>query len=318
MKKIALALLVLVLPVPASAHLELELLTPDGELYPGCEVEPTSRPPECPYRLQIQGWDVYISSLILTDEYSLHASRYGGNPHGEVLDSALDTLLDYLQDLELQFRLLEHTPLPLEFARTLRQKGVTFYISPWIEKPEERAVYQVNPDDKYYICSNSGARYCYSGHSRQIQLTLPTNHNDLVIETLVHELAHAWHDLVVPNGFANQCVIDAYEFSVVRDQLYSDFQYRSLSGNYPDGVIEGMSGSTYAATNHLEYFAELVTVYFMQDAFTPGSGHVRPFSSRSGIYDLDRNGYWMVTKLVYYPGIFILFPVLKIAIRMHL
>ncbi len=311
MKKVALALLAL-LPLNVSAHLELDLLTPDGDLYPGCEVEPESRPSDCPYRLQIQGWDVYVSSLIMADELEFVA-------HGYSIDSPLDKILTTLNYLDVGLGMLEMEPFPRDFANKLRGLGVNFYIAPVVIS-ESGPRWHRHPDDNYAICNVS----CYSralfGNSTiQLPLTVDGSGFGAIFELLVHELAHAWHDLFVPDSYDNQCIIDAYEFSVVRDKLYRDFVIRSPD-RYPDEgdfwgpAIEqerfGDHNQAYAARNYSEYFAEAVVAYFLQDTFTPPTrgGNIRVFSTRMELYDGDRNGYWIVEKLVDDDGIGIIQP----------
>lgn len=307
MKKLALALLPLVLPAPASAHLEFDLFTPDGDLYPGCEVEPESRPADCPYRLKIHGWDVYVSSLILADEITDDLFP----------ESAFERINTFINNLDWQFRLLgglEYVGFPVEillpryFAAILQDKGVSIYIYPRIYSPDGRSI--PHSDDKYvrcrtacYLgvttCTSSTGLPCEDYKPRPGQVQMPIQDAKLTISLLVHELAHAWHDNVVPGGFDNQCIIDAYNFSVDRDQLYSNYLLRSEPFGFLDEVMEREVGSSYATVNHKEYFAVLTTFYFLDDAFPLSSV---PYSNRVEMHDLDWNGYWMIRILVEQAG----------------
>ncbi len=282
----------------AFAHLELDLLTPDGDLYPGCEVEPESRPADCPYRLKIHGWDVYVSSLILADK--LFANELAAEP-------GLEAIITYFNNLDWQFLLLDGSEdagrnpvgrlLPKYFAPTLQDKGVSIYIFPLISPPGSQLIN--HPDDKYVRCGRAGfSCYLHNSKSRpggQVQMAMFEPKE--AFSTLVHELAHAWHDNVVPGGYDNQCIIDAYNFSVDRDQLYSNYLFRSEPFGFLDEVIEVGISSAYAATNHQEYFAELTTFYFLDDAFHRSSFKM-PYSNRIEMHDWDWNGYWMVRILV--------------------
>ena len=94
--------------------------------------------------------------------------------------------------------------------------------------------------DPYFSCSVAGG--CYVSGSRIIQRGLSPTHPQntnwgSVRHFLIHELTHAFHDIALVDGFENQCVKDAYHYSVERD---------------------GLHANTYAATNHLEYFAQII------------------------------------------------------------
>ena len=67
-------------------------------------------------------------------------------------------------------------------------------------------------------------------------------------EILIHEMAHAYHDMIL--GFNFRPIIDAY------DNAMSSGKYQNVKRTkFPDG-------KAYATTNHKEYFAELNEAYF--------------------------------------------------------
>lgn len=71
---------------------------------------------------------------------------------------------------------------------------------------------------------------------------------------IIHELAHAWHDGWIEDGFENQEIKDAFESA----KLY-----------YP---TEDEQGNTYYwATHHNEFFAEFTVMYFASHWAEPGS-----------------------------------------------
>ena len=132
------------------------------------------------------------------------------------------------------------------FIERLRQSGVSFYLS-FFDPDRWSALPGRTPDstEPYTICPNFGG--CYDPELRVIQDTLwpspPSRWNNApewtsVRYTLIHELAHAFHDIALVDGYDNQCVLDAYRFSVERDGLHTH---------------------TYASWGHLEYFAEIVS-----------------------------------------------------------
>jgi len=74
-------------------------------------------------------------------------------------------------------------------------------------------------------------------------------------EILIHELAHAYHDMIL--GFNYQPIISAYE-NAMNSGKYQNVKHTK----YPDG-------KAYATTNHREYFAELNEAYFGTNDFFP-------------------------------------------------
>jgi len=74
---------------------------------------------------------------------------------------------------------------------------------------------------------------------------------------VLHELAHAYHDQFLPDGFDNADVRAAFESA--RDQKLYD---HVLRGN-------GHSEKAYAVTNQMEYFAECSEAFFGTNDFYP-------------------------------------------------
>ena len=298
MKKLALALILFASPL-AHAHTEYELLTPDGELYPGCGVEPESRPAECPFRLRIEGWDVYVSSLILTDEY---ADGFFSDVFNRI-DTPTEKVIAFLDKFSLQLQLLEERPFPAYFAWWLKEQGVSFYIVP-VEKFVDESGYdnvRVPENEPFSFCRWE----CYSAGRRAIQLNMDDFSGSM--RTLVHELAHAWHHLIVPDGYNNKCIEDAYEFSVVRDRIYYDVPLiATLIGyQFEANVMEESAQrlrNVYASVNPREYFAELVENYLLGSVFSNEGATGLPYSDRFGMYEVDRNGYFMIKALVSHTG----------------
>jgi hypothetical protein len=74
---------------------------------------------------------------------------------------------------------------------------------------------------------------------------------------VLHELAHAYHDQFLPDGFDNADVKSAFESA--RDQKLYD---HVLRGN-------GHTEKAYAMTNRMEYFAECSEAFFGTNDFYP-------------------------------------------------
>ena len=70
-------------------------------------------------------------------------------------------------------------------------------------------------------------------------------------ETLLHELAHAWHHYVIPDGFENQDIIDAY------DRAKDGSKWRNVMN-----WVGEIQDENYAMTNHEEFFAVISATIF--------------------------------------------------------
>ena len=81
---------------------------------------------------------------------------------------------------------------------------------------------------------------------------------------ILHELAHAWHDLMLENGFENSEIVSAYETAM---------------DNYETEDTDGES--YYWTTNHKEYFAEFTVMYYRSTWDKP--------NSRYGMLAIDRD-----------------------------
>lgn len=77
----------------------------------------------------------------------------------------------------------------------------------------------------------------------------------------LHELAHAWHDRVLPEGFANSEIRAAFEHAR-KAKLYEKVEQR-----FGDGRTATVRA--YAITNPMEYFAECTEAYFSTNDFYP-------------------------------------------------
>jgi hypothetical protein len=78
----------------------------------------------------------------------------------------------------------------------------------------------------------------------------------------LHELAHAFHHRVLPDGFDNAEIKAAYE------QAKSKGAYESVERTRGDGKANTYERA-YAMTNAMEYFAETTEAYFARNDFFP-------------------------------------------------
>ena len=77
----------------------------------------------------------------------------------------------------------------------------------------------------------------------------------------LHELAHAYHDRVLPDGFANAQIRTVYE------RASAGGTYDRVEQRFGDG--RSAQVRAYAMTNPQEYFAESTEAYFSTNDFFP-------------------------------------------------
>lgn len=80
---------------------------------------------------------------------------------------------------------------------------------------------------------------------------------------LLHEFGHAFHNLIVPDGFDNQTIIDAWELAVYSRK----FEKVNYITNRLDGELSKVEH--YLLTNELEYFAEVSAALWLRSVFEP-------------------------------------------------
>jgi len=74
---------------------------------------------------------------------------------------------------------------------------------------------------------------------------------------ILHELAHAYHDQVLENGFQNKAVLDAYKKAKAKGAYEKVLLY------------SGRTVKHYGLTNQMEYFAECTEAYLGVNDFYP-------------------------------------------------
>ena len=78
---------------------------------------------------------------------------------------------------------------------------------------------------------------------------------------VLHELAHAYHDRVLPGGFDNEQIKRAYE------RAKASGRYEQVERQDSEG--RKRQDRAYAITNHMEYFAESTEAFFGRNDFFP-------------------------------------------------
>ncbi len=77
----------------------------------------------------------------------------------------------------------------------------------------------------------------------------------------LHELAHAYHDRVLPGGFGNAEIAAAFE------KAKKEGKYDNVERRFGDG--RNSKEKAYAMTSPMEFFAELTESYFSTNDFYP-------------------------------------------------
>lgn len=77
----------------------------------------------------------------------------------------------------------------------------------------------------------------------------------------LHELAHAYHDRILPKGYGNEAIRAAYE------QAKAKGLYERVEQRFGDGRSANVRA--YAMSNPMEYFAECSEAYFSTNDFFP-------------------------------------------------
>ncbi|WP_193213224.1 zinc-dependent peptidase [Luteolibacter marinus] len=94
---------------------------------------------------------------------------------------------------------------------------------------------------------------------------------------VLHELAHAWHDRVLPDGYANAEIRKAF------DRAVATKDYENVKR------ANGKLVRHYALSNEKEYFAECSEAYFGRNDFQP--------FEREELKSFDPSGYALVEKM---------------------
>ncbi len=183
---------------------------------------------------QIEGWTVHISNRLLTLEAA-------------ATDRALDLLTAQLQEI---------THVVPEVALTELRK-VPLWLSPEYPNVPPRAEY------------HPGASWL-KANGRDPEMEKGVEYTNIRIferETArmpnftLHELAHAYHDRSLANGFDNADIRAAFE-NAKKQSLYERVEQRFGDGR--SSVVRA-----YAITNPQEYFAECSEAFFSTNDFFP-------------------------------------------------
>ena len=114
---------------------------------------------------------------------------------------------------------------------------------------------------------------------------------------MLHELSHAYHHGMLPNGYANKEIQRCYELAM-KEGLYDSIEYHSgcSSSSSDGGAMRRSTAKAYACTNAMEYWAELSA------AFLGGLDDKKEYNkwypfNREQIQKHDPRAYSMLSRL---------------------
>ncbi|HRI11664.1 MAG TPA: hypothetical protein PLX89_01555 [Verrucomicrobiota bacterium] len=191
--------------------------------------------PELLYQTnRFQGWTVLVDVRLIREQ-------------SDSTSKALELLRGHLQEI---VRVVPEPALS-------RLREVTLWFSPPYPGVAPRAEY--HPDAGWLRANRRNPAM-----ARGIEYT---DINNFETETrrmpnfTLHELAHAYHDRVLPGGFANLDIKSAYE------NAQAGGQYEQVERKDAEGRVR--LDRAYALTDPMEYFAETTEAYFSRNDFFP-------------------------------------------------
>ena len=223
--------------------------------------EPFCDSDSCPTTLDIHGWEVRISPTV---------NGPGDDTRLVDMHDRYERAMDHLAAALLLIGEAQYVGEQVNYH--LRGR-VGFYIADYGDPQFHSSEY-----DPWWPCAipapdKPSSKGCYRADLETIGITLGmlAKPEDVSHYGVVHELAHAYHDIVVENGFDNRCIARAYELSMAAGKFENIPMF--LSERTP-GVAQ-IAGPVYAASNQMEFFAE-VTGWFTGNSFGnhyPSSAH---------------------------------------------
>ncbi|NQV32089.1 MAG: hypothetical protein HQ515_05305 [Phycisphaeraceae bacterium] len=180
----------------------------------------------------IEGWTVHVDPAMLEGQ------------HAEVGAQALTMLANHLQRIAIL--------MPQDRLREMRRLEI------WIE--HDSADFNVEPGPYHPSAGWLTERGYDSRLAKKVHVTrgaslLERHHMLKHPAVILHELVHSYHDQVL--GFDEPCIKAAYD--------------KAMDAGLYENVLlyTGQKVRHYAATNHMEYFAEGSEAYFYRNDFYP-------------------------------------------------
>jgi Concanavalin A-like lectin/glucanases superfamily/Domain of unknown function (DUF2341)/Carbohydrate esterase, sialic acid-specific acetylesterase/Glucose-regulated metallo-peptidase M90 len=205
-------------------------------LFAGVTHVDSAEPPQVTGRQtkKIEGWTLLISDELLEKDAA-------------ATERALELLTVQLQEID--------RVIPAKAVAELRK--VPLWFSPEYPKSQPRAEYHPGAgwlrDNKRDPAMEKGVEFTNVRIFERETKRMPN--------FALHELAHAYHDRVLPGGFGNEEIKSAYE------NAKSKGLYDKVEQRFGDGRSANVRA--YAMTNPMEYFAECSEAFFSTNDFFP-------------------------------------------------
>jgi len=187
-----------------------------------------------PMMQEIEGFPVFIEPALLEGE------------HAEEGRKSLAMLRNHLERIAVL--------VPEPALSKLRRVGI------WIEVDHPRMDVEPGPyhgGQQWLIDNGYDVRMVDCVHVTRAASLLDRHHMLKHPMVILHELAHAYHDQFMEDGYNNKLILDAYNNAMQKGLYEEVLDYR------------GRSVKAYATTNQMEYFAEATEAYFYRNDFYP-------------------------------------------------
>jgi len=183
----------------------------------------------------IRGWTVQISRALLAAEPQLTARAI------ELLDKQLEEITRVV---------------PRSAVAELRKVQLYFNA----EYPLRRPTAEYHPDANWL--RDNGRDPAMAKGIEFTNIRIFAEEADRMPNFALHELAHAYHDRVLPMGFDNQ------EIQAAHARAQASGSYDRVERHFGNGKPNSFERA-YAMTNPMEYFAECSEAFFTRNDFFP-------------------------------------------------
>jgi hypothetical protein len=185
---------------------------------------------------EVRGWTLHINRALLADD-----SKAATDHAIELLEKQLDEIIRVV---------------PSNAVAELRK--VPLYFSPPYSNATQRAEFH---SDAGWL-RGQGRDPAMAKAVEFTNIRGFERATDRMPNFTLHELAHAYHSRVVPDGFGNKEIKQAYEHAK------ESGKYDKVE-RYIGGGRKVKDSRAYAMTNPMEYFAENTEAYFSRNDFFP-------------------------------------------------
>ena len=187
-----------------------------------------------PVLKEIEGFPVYIEPALLQGE------------HAAVGEKSIAMLRNHLERINVL--------VPEPALSKLHQVGI------WIEVDHPLTDVEPGPyhgGGRWLVENGYDPRLENCVHVTRAASLLERHHMLKHPFVIFHELVHAYHDEHLEGGYQNKAVLAAYNHAMEKGLYDEVLDYK------------GQKVRAYAATNQMEYFAEISEAYFYRNDFYP-------------------------------------------------